>query len=426
MTKNNKIFKVETTNKKLTSFSGLVPIMTAIHNSVFFNELEKLFFDKKKRKKGYEVIDKISAIFQTIFSGGEHLSDINRLNCEAGYKKLLGVKSLPKLTTLSDFLNSMSDKDTKEYYELNIKEVCKYYKKNNIKSVTFDIDSTLVPTEKESAKWTYKKFKGYNPMFLVDEKNKKVVAAIFRNGNESPQTDILKVLQAVLKELDDNIDVTVRVDSAGYQKKIIDFLSDNKYGFTITGDSSASKIRLFKELPDDIWEKYNDMYEIAETSDFIESKGVRTEIKIIVKRKLREQLDLIEGKYIYYYICTNIMMEDKRTIYFFHDKRANAENIFKELKGDFCLSHFPCKKLSANAFFMQVIISAYNTFQMVKEKVFGESWFKYTAKTIRYKIICLAGLVVTSGRQTILKINKEFQYLKEFLSLQELCQLQLF
>jgi hypothetical protein len=338
----------------------------------------------------------------------------------------MGINSLPKLTTLSHFLNDMTDKDTEKYFKLNIKEVCKYYKRNNIKSVTFDIDSTLVHTEKESAKWTYKKFKGYNPMFLVDEKNKKVVAAIFRNGNESPQTDILEVLQAVLKELDKDIDVTVRIDSAGYQKKIIDFLLKNKYGFTITGDSSTAKTRLFKELPDDMWGKYNDMYEIAETSDFIESKGIKTEIKIIVKRKLREQLDLIEGKYIYYYVCTNIILEDKQTIYFFHDKRANAENIFKELKGDFCLSHFPCKNLSANAFYMQILISAYNCFQMVKEKVFGTKWFKYTAKTIRYKIICLAGMVVTSGRQTILKINKEYQYLKEFLSLQELSQIQLF
>ena len=63
---------------------------------------------------------------------------------------------------------------------------------------------------------------------------------------------------------------------------------------------------------------------------------------------------------------------------------------------------------------MQILICSYNVFQIIKEKLFGKNWFKYTAKTIRYRIIRIAGYVIKRSRKLILKINSEYLYLKEF------------
>ena len=414
----NKKIKVETTTKNITSFAGLVPYINAFNNSYFKNKFESLFdYKKVLRRNGYTFSEKTFSLMQLLLSGGETLKDIGQLNNDDGYKKLLDIKKLPSPNCLSEFLNNIQEADIEIFQEFNIEYALKYYEDNNITSVTWDVDSTLIENDKITAKWTYKDFKGFNPMFLVDYENRKVIAGIFRNGNASPQADIIEIIKKAYSKLNNkSIDITVRSDSAGYRKDLIDFLEEEKIGYTITGDNTADKKSLFNAIPNENWKKYEDGFEIAHTEmGMITSKNKSTSLKIIVKRKLRDQFDLIEGKYIYYYIVTNLTLQSDEEIYKFHQKRAASENIFKELKNDFCLSHLPCSNLDANAFFMQIIICSYNFFHTVKEKLFEKKWHYHTAKTIRYKFIRIAGLVVKKSRQYVLKIYSKTKYIDDLI-----------
>ena len=414
----NQKINIETTNKILTSYAGMVPFANAIRNSNFIEKIQRLYFSKKVRQKGYSVGEKISSLLTLILSGGEHLSDIQQLEHDEGFKTIMAIERFPVKSVLSNFLNSMRPVDTQNYYFLNIEEAINYYKRNQITQITLDIDSVLSENNKKVSNWSYKKFKAFNPMFIVDEKNKIMIAGIFRNGNASPQTNILEIFKDAyqyLKELDFIEKTTVRIDSAGYQKDIIDYFNTINIQYTITGDSSAGKIALFKAIPDEEWEKYDDIYDIAKTNDFISSDGKETPIKVIVKRRIKKEPDLF-GIYEYYYIVHNLYGEKINTVVKFHAHRANAENMFKELKADFWLDNFPCNTLEGNAFFMQIMISAYNLFQMLKERLFENSWLQFTLRTVQYKMIHLAGLIVRGGRKVTLKVNSNYIYLKEFIA----------
>ena len=107
MARSNKKIKLQTTSKKLTSFSGLLPFANALNNSTFLEKIEKIFFSKKRRNRGYSVSNKINALILRSFAGGKHLSDIDRLNCEVGFKSILGVASFPSKNLLSEFLNDI-------------------------------------------------------------------------------------------------------------------------------------------------------------------------------------------------------------------------------------------------------------------------------------------------------------------------------
>ena len=107
-------------------------------------------------------------------------------------------------------------------------------------------------------------------------------------------------------------------------------------------------------------------------------------------------------------------------IFEFYNKRGNAENIFRDLKNDFALNNFPSSGLYANAFYLQVVVSSFNIFQISKTKLFKKEWHKHRLKTIRYHIINAAASVIQSGRQIILRLYEGYKYFKEFQSALEI------
>jgi hypothetical protein len=64
-----------------------------------------------------------------------------------------------------------------------LKRAMKY---DGIKGYTLDIDATGIEAERQSAKMTYKGFKGYMPIGGHIAENGVVVGDEFREGNESP------------------------------------------------------------------------------------------------------------------------------------------------------------------------------------------------------------------------------------------------
>lgn len=417
MTLKNKKIKVETTKKILTSYAGLIGFFNAIWNSYFMMKLDRTFEYLKERNRGYSAAEKVNALITLIISGGEHISDIRQLNHDQGFKKIFGITHFPVQSVISDFLNKMDSMAVKKYYSFNIKEAVTYYKKNKTADIILDIDSVLSENKKKISKYSYKKFKAFNPIFVLDEKNKIILAGIFRNGNASPQVDILKIFKDVFKEIKKmkiDINISVRIDSAGYQVEIVDYFQKNGIQYSITGDSSPTKTDLFKNIAEKDWIKYDNIYDITSTYTFIESKGKKFYLKTIVKRRELKEPTLFD-KYDYYYIITNIKNMEQQEIISQHAHRANAENMFKELKGCFWLDNFPCNTYNGNAFFMQIMISSYNIFQRVKETILPPSWIKHTLKTIQYRLIHLAGYIVKHSGQLILKINEKYIYYQELI-----------
>ena len=86
----------------------------------------------------------------------------------------------------------------------------------------------------------------------------------------------------------------------------------------------------------------------------------------------------------------------------------------KELSGGFGLSKLPCIDMMANAAYFQVALLASVVFAAMKHLALPESWQHLTIKTVRFRLIRLAGTVVRGARYLVLKIPVGYPFLKLF------------
>ena len=114
---------------------------------------------------------------------------------------------------------------------------------------------------------------------------------------------------------------------------------------------------------------------------------------------------------IYYCIATNDNDLTPAEIIKLHRQRGEtSENKIKELKNGFNMSYLPSSNLEANAFYFYIGTLAYNLFLLFKQ-ILNSNLQKHTVKTIRYKLYNIAGKVISHARDTILKVNEQFQNL---------------
>ena len=97
------------------------------------------------------------------------------------------------------------------------------------KQITLDIDATVIESNKRTAKFTYKKHRGYTPMIGHIGETGQVVAVEFREGNESANKRNLEFIQRCQSALPDGVSVShVRIDAAGYQSAVINHAMDSE------------------------------------------------------------------------------------------------------------------------------------------------------------------------------------------------------
>jgi len=113
---------------------------------------------------------------------------------------------------------------------------------------TLDVDATVIESEKQEARWTYKKVKGYQPLLGFLAETGVCVAHEFREGNAAAQSGALKFLGRCLKRCPRI--KRLRSDSAFYQGRVMDFCRERGLGFTITADQTAGVKEVIKTVRD--------------------------------------------------------------------------------------------------------------------------------------------------------------------------------
>jgi len=80
----------------------------------------------------------------------------------------------------------------------------------------------------------------------------------------------------------------------------------------------------------------------------------------------------------------------------------------------FGLEKLPCREMKPNAAYFQMAMLSAIVATAVKVLTLPESWWSYTMKTLRFKLIRLAGFVSRHARSLWLKIPSGYAYRKIF------------
>jgi hypothetical protein len=415
-------FKLERTEELITPRSGLV-LFAEVIRSLKVKEKVEEHFPRPGSNRGYEAWRYIEPLLLMMEGGGQHVEDLREIEEDAALRKLLGLKRMPSTSTVGDWLARVSACGGVEAMGAVDEEVAVAIgKRRATAEYTLDVDATVIESEKQEARWTYKKVKGYQPILGFLAESGVCVAHEFREGNVAAQSRAVKFLKRCLKRCPKI--KRLRSDSAFYQGEVLNWCEDKGLGFTITADQTAGVKEVIKTVRD--WKPLR----TAEGEETDREVGTaihlvakaREPVRLVVQRWRDPQLQLFEPSgYCYTVIATNLDELSAEEVVWFHNQRGQAENLIKELKIGMGMEQMTSGTFLANALWFAIGVQAYNLTQAQKLLFLGGDWVKRTVATLPWQLIETAGRLVRHGRCWVLKIAASLEKLRLFLQVRQRC-----
>lgn len=414
--KNMDEYKLSTTKQAITSFAGL-PLLLGMARSLGLEEKLNAL-PLKERERGYKPAETILTLMGMLQAGGVALDDVSLLRGDEGLRQLLG--ELPAANTLGEFLRRFSKTTLYRLGQVLLEIAVKIIRACKLKAITLDIDAFILESQKSEVEMNYDGLWGYTPVAVTCAELKMPLAGLFRPGNASPMANLAGLLTRVMAALT-GIKLRVRSDSAGYQAKVVRVCKEHGADFTITVRQDPAVMETIRAIPKEAWRRYeggaweNRDTEIAETVHaFGEAEDLPAH-RMLVLRWLKEQFELGKGPYEYHAVLTSYDNWAAGLVLQFHRTRQDgSENVNKELKGGFGLSKLPCREMMANGAYFQVALLADMVFVATKHLALPESWKTLTIKTVRFRLIRLAGVVARRSRYLWLKLSPNYPFRKVF------------
>jgi len=417
-------FKLDTTRENLTAHGGLV-LMAEFNHGIGIRELVDKYVTHPQSNRGFMPSVFVDTLVLMLEGGGVSLEDIRELKYEDGLMKLIGESRIPSSDAIGDWLRRRGEdsEGLKGLDKVRGKVNHRLLRRDGLKEYTLDADATEIIAEKNEANYTYKGNKGYMPMAGFLYEAKLCIYDEFREGNTSPAFGQKAFYAECKKRMPKGKKIKAyRADSASYQAELLNTLEEDgvKWGITAAHDKAVKA--LINSIEEAMW--YEPVrgcgFEIAETVHCMN----RTEksFRMVIKRELRKQADLFEeDRYFHHVIATNWLEEEKTgyEVIQWHNQRGDAENFNKELKSGFGMERMPCGQTYANAVFFRIGVIAYNLFIGFKRLSCPDSWARHTITTFRWKMIQVAGRIVSHAGKVILKLAVDVKKLAIFEEIRE-------
>lgn len=409
--------KVEKSKFTTTSFAGLPLLSELAHHTGLIKKLDAVP-GLWQRRGEYSTSDYVMGLAMTLIAGGEGLDDTRILRTDPGLRQLV-FSDMPAPNSWGDFLRRFSHRSLHHLGEVVSRQAvlnCAGYR-----TLTLDIDSSLIESHKKAAHMSYKGFPGYNPVLAWLAEPDVFLGGVFRDGNASPQCNLTSLLRYCERMLPAGVDVRVRSDSAGYRLDLMDHCHRHGREFAITADLDAAVLEAIENIPDKAWRlvvRGNDTFQLAETIHVPGGGDNRYNLpafRLVVKRWLSGQLELFKPVVRHHAILASLPESwSTEKVLDFHNDRGTAEKAFGELKNGYGLDKLPCGELFANAAFFQIGLLAYNLMQTFKRNALPEGWKTFAIKNLRFRLLCQAARVVSHAGYITMKLASAFPFFEIF------------
>ncbi len=406
-------FKLEKTNDLITSHAGLALLGEFAVGLGLLKSVDQ-HLPKPGSGAGYTPSEHLFPLILTLNGGGRSLEDLRQIRQDVGLRELLGLNRMPSSDATGDWLRRSYCKGGLEGLGRSNRQVLKRgLKYDGIKGYTLDIDATAIEAEKQSAHWTYKKFKGYMPIVGHLAENGLVVGDEFRHGNEAPASRNLEFIKYCRKQLPAGKKITsLRADSASYQAEIFNYCNarKNRIEFAIGVPQDEAVVRQIQSLGNSEWRPYGDGF-IAETVHCMNRTENAFRLIVVRRPKQTSLFDEPPASSRYRAIATNRTEKAEDVLRWYNQRGQCSENRIKELKIGFGMERMPCGQFGANAIFFRVGVLAYNVGKLFLLNTLGRSWCRHQVQTLRWRIYQTAGKIVYHASAVWLKVRRDMEEL---------------
>jgi len=415
------IDKVEFTAKNLTSNAGVLPLLNYTDEQGIFQDLDEMLIFGNKSTEEIKM-NHLKALICGGFIGANKLERFLLLKSDPLIKEC-GI-NVREPENISRFLYNFSFKTTQMLRDINFKTFKKMLKNKKLRKIVIDIDSRSVNVEgnQEGA------VKGYNPgytgnncynilMAFCDEL-KAYITGFMRSGNTYTSNGAAEMIKEIIVNLMDVVDnIVFRMDSGYFSEEIAEVIEDAGYQYVIKAKEYPNMVGKIYDKSVKIWEYYG----FQKQAMFVcmkPDKWNKTR-KFAVVRELkpeedRKQLSFLESSnYSHAMYVTNTMWE-LANIVKFYEKRGNCENYIKETKYDMNIGSLKMKSFWANEAFFQIMMLVYNIFLLFKMDKISVSEYRQWIVTFRLKYVFVAGKIIKTARQTIIKLMEGYPFKEVF------------
>ena len=401
-------FKLEKTKDTITSHAGLA-LLGEFCVGLGLLDFTDSYLPKPGSGAGFRASEYVFPLVLMLNGGGRSLEDVRVIRDDTGLREILSLDRVPTSDAIGDWLRKVSDTGglpgLKKVNQKLLKRGMKY---DGLKGYTLDIDATGIEAEKQSAKMTYKGFKGYMPIVGHLAENGLIVGEEFREGNVAPAARNLEFLKYCVRQMPKGKKITAfRADGASYQADIVNYCNKWDIDFAIGGELDEAVLRAIYSIPETSWTPYKDGH-IAETVHCMNRTKKSFRI-IVVRRPYQSRLfdeNDIESKYTV--IATNMAGSAQEVLQWYNQRGDSSENRIKELKIGFGMERMPCGQTKANAVFFRIGALSYNIYRLFLMKTLDKSWRKHQVQTIRWRLYQIAGKVVDHSNRIFLKVRRSY------------------
>jgi len=205
------------------------------------------------------------------------------------------------VSTFYDWLERR--KDCGEVFERAVKESAALYlrhQQKDKKSLVIDIDASYRESKTSWCSWDYKGDHSFRMMFTHASKEKRGAKAILKvsvdPGNTSPQKDLPEIVEELAEKYPLDF---IRMDSAGYNHKIMNLLDKKEIPWLIGGDRDESTLATIGTIDPGSFTKYTTNDGIV-TDDLIAMTGHAMNksdqgFALVVKKALRSSKNAVQS-----------------------------------------------------------------------------------------------------------------------------------
>jgi hypothetical protein len=419
--------------QQLTSFAGLI---------VFQKLFERCRLKERLHEACAHLLPRHYYSFSTILQclvvhivlGYRQLRESEFYREDPLVKRVLGLKSLPSVPTLSRMLSEFDEQSVGAQQAVSRGLVLERLQKEAFKRVTLDFDGSVQSTKRHAegtAVGFNKEQKGarsYYPLFCTVAQTGQVLDVLHRSGNVHDSKGSVEFVTGCVKAVREGLRAArleIRMDSAFFSDAMVRCLEKLAVEYTIS--VPFERFVLLKERI----EKRILWWEVAGSeggSHYFENRwkpqswAKRSRFIFIrnsVARQNKEpiQLDLFEPVqqgHEFKVIVTN-KITGAGKVARFHEGRGYQEKIYGELKNQAQMGYVPARRLVANKVYLLCTLLAHNLsreLQMQAEAPVRGTTEKRTVKwlfegldTLRRTIIARAGRLTRPQGKLTLTLN---------------------
>jgi len=399
-----------------------------------------------QRHKPYWESDHVLTLVYNLLSGGETLSDIQRLRQDKGFARLVNSDQVPDPTTVGDFLVRFDDSSLgrlRGTLEAVQDTAFGWLPRRRREVATMDWDSSIHEVygqKKQGADFAYDHTWCYNVLYATLAETGDVLYQDLREGNTSSSVGTKEVLPATIRRLQQHFQaVRFRADSAFYDQEIVSICDEADVEFFIVAKQQAPLMQSILQIPEDAWKSLYRKHKQPRSGAAKRKKRPNLQRRITVRRKPDSwfkartqvasidfqpptwkspyrfvitrtevvdkdgaQLLLDDGlcKYAYQVVVTNSGRSDSAVMRVAH-ARGNQENLIKDFKYGLGLSHVPTGFLMANKAYFVIASLAWNLKTWMLNLICKLDGAVVRFKRFLYQWIYHAGLLVRTARNTI-------------------------